>query len=455
MGLNSKPPLMPTPARPGAPASAVVFPSSLRAMALAVVSFEALVVLYMFAGLFKEDPRMAWIPFDPTGLFFALSVGVGVLILVLKPLVKSGLYPVFAGLGLVVWFAFSLLWSPSQTYGPEKVFSLATLALWGLIAGAMIIAPDRARLRRLFLVLVLASVVAALEAIVVYLESGGGRLYIGSSSYLGLGRLCGLGAGIVFVAWLSSRRRFGTAGLICLGLFALFGFVLLIGGGRGPLLATAGSLVVPLLVGVQSSRGGLRVARYMAPAIGLGLLAVGALTVWVQSSDRRPETFQRLESIIVEKELGNSAQNRAQYYLLTPAVWGTAPILGHGAGSWKPVTNMPDRYPHNLFAETVVESGLIGLVLVLALLITALRPVSFARVRSDPLAMCALMLFVNTFLNAMVSGDLAGNRVLFLMIGTLTVFALPQSEVRPRWVVAASPRQPTAAALAGAPSRRA
>jgi O-antigen ligase len=411
-----------------APGDVPVLPPSLRAALLSPLSFEAVVTLYMFAGMYKGDPRFAWIPVDPTVLFFALSILIGTLILVSKPLFRPGLPAVVAGLALVTWFAISLLWSPSQIYGPDKVFFMATLALWGLIAGAMIIAPDRTRLRRLFAVLVLASLVAALEAIAVYLEAGGGRLWVGSGNYLLLGRLCGLGAEVVFVAWLFMRRRFALYGLVCLGLFGLFGFVLIIGGGRGPLIATVASLLLTLVAGVRTSRHGLRLAAYEAPAIALGLFALGALTVWITSSEQMPETLSRLEPLAEGAGLDSSAQSRVDHYETALGLWNDAPVLGHGAGSWPLLVGRPDAvgYPHNIFAEAAVEGGVIGLVLLAGLLMIALRPVSFAKVRRDPLSMCVLMLFINGFVNAMVSGDLPGNRVLFLLIGTLSALALPQ-----------------------------
>ncbi len=405
-----------------------VFPRSLRAALLSLLSFEASLVLYLFAGLYKGDPRFDWIPFDPTGLFFTLSALIGISILVSRPLFWPGLYPVLAGVMLVLWFALSLFWSPSQVYGPDKVFFLATLALFGLIAGALIIAPDRTRLRRLLMVLVVASLIAALEAISIYLEFGGGTIRVGSGNYIALGRLCGLGAVVVLVAWLFSRARFGPYGLVCLGLFGLFGFVLVVGGGRGPLVATVASLLVPLLAGVWSSRHGLHLARYQLPAIGLGLLAVSALTVWIGSSEQTPETFLRLEQLAGHQGFGGSVDTRLDYYQVALALWDAAPVLGHGAGSWPLLTGAPDHpsWPHNLFAEVAVEGGLVGLVLIALLLMMALQWVSLARVRRDPLSMCALMLFINAFLNAMVSDDLPGNRPLFLLIGTLAVFALPQ-----------------------------
>ena len=417
-----------------APAPIPVFPPSLRAAVLSLASFEALLALYLFAGLYKGDPRFDWITLDPTGLFFALSVIAGTWVLALRPLFWPGLYPVLACLALVTWFALSLVWSPSRVYGPDKVFYMATLVLWGLIAGAIIIAPDRTRLRRLFMVLVVASLIAALEAVSVWLASGGGPLRVGSANYIALGRLCGLGAVVVFVAWLFGRRRFGPYGLACLGLFGLFGFVLFVSGGRGPLIATVASLLPTLLVGVRASRYGLRLARYQLPALALGLLAAAALAVWITASEQTPVTLERLQQLTGKEAPGGSALTRIQYYEEALAFFDRAPLVGHGAGSWPLLLGRPDlqRYPHNLFAEVAVEGGLVGLVLLAGLLVVALQPVSIARARGDPLSMCVLMLFINAFLNAMLSDDIPGNRVLFLLIGTLAVFALPERARAPR-----------------------
>lgn len=83
-------------------------------------------------------------------------------------------------------------------------------------------------------------------------------------------------------------------------------------------------------------------------------------------------------------------------------------MIGQGAGGWSIAVGSGDvaRHPHNLFLEVLVEGGLVGLILLVMLLATALRPVSMARLRTDPFALCSLMLFANAFLNAMVSGDL-------------------------------------------------
>ena len=71
-----------------------------------------------------------------------------------------------------------------------------------------------------------------------------------------------------------------------------------------------------------------------------------------------------------------------------------------------------------------MENGIVGLILFLVVLAVALRPVSLARMRRDPQALCAMMLFLGALPNAMTTGDLPGNRAVFMMLGVLALFAV-------------------------------
>jgi hypothetical protein len=42
-----------------------------------VFSFEAALVLFLFAGVYKDEAFLAWLPVDVTAGFFALSVVAG------------------------------------------------------------------------------------------------------------------------------------------------------------------------------------------------------------------------------------------------------------------------------------------------------------------------------------------------------------------------------------------
>jgi O-antigen ligase len=419
-----------------------------RQLLASLVSFEALLVLYLFAGIYKEDPRFAWIPVDPTGLFFALSVVVGGFIILLSPIHKKGLPVVLAMVCLVTWLMFSLLWSPSRVYGPEKVFFLATLALWAVIAGALIIAPDPERTRRLFSLLLLFGLWMGVEVVWIYFEAGGQvtQIHIGEANYLMLGRLCGLGALVALAAWLYGRG--GGAGWLCLALFVILGFVLAIGGGRGPLLATVLPLLIPVALGIRLTARKILYSRTQLSVLVLLLAMAGGFALYGELTGHRLATFERLERL-AEGEFRRSEAVRGNLYAEASEVWSQAPLLGHGAGGWTVATGRPDRihYPHNVVAELLVEGGMVALILFVVLVATALRGVSFERLRHDPQAVCAVMLFANGLLNAMLSADLPGNRAMFLTIGVLALLA-----VRPG--IAPTPVAPPSEAVARSWSRR-
>ena len=412
-----------------------------RAVLSSLFSFEALVVLYMLAGNYKADPRFAWIPVDPTALFFALSVLVGGFLIVQKGIPKKGLPIVFAMVCLIAWWGISLLWSPSRIYGPNKVFLMATLTLWALIAGALIIAPSPQRVRRLFTLLLLFAIVMGIDAVLVYAASGGGfyrRETVSGdveSYHLLLGRICGPGALIALVGWLYSRGR--AAGRLCLALLLGLGFVLVIGGGRGPLLSTVLPLLIPIALSIRLPARSILVSRTLLWVLVLLLAMPVGLALYSTATEQRLGTIDRLERLVTE---GNP---RTALYAETIGIWQRAPLLGQGAGSWPMLAGYGDQrnYPHNLFLEVVAENGLVGLILFLALLWVALMPVSLERLRRDPQALCAMLLFANALLNAMTTGDLPGNRTVFMMLGLLAMTAIrPVGAGAP----AAAPRQPDA-----------
>jgi O-antigen ligase len=408
-----------------------------RAILKSIVSFEALLVLYLFASIYKSDPRFAWLPASATALFFALSVVVGSFIIVRSPIRKKSLPIIFAMVCLVVWLWVSLAWSPSRIYGPDKAFQMATLALWALIAGALIIAPDPERVRRLFTMILLLALWGGIDAILAYLVTGGPyRVTTVEGEVVGghliLGRVCGPGALIALAGWLYGRGR--IAGRLCLGLFLALGFVLAIGGGRGALLSTALPLLIPIGLSLRLTTRKILVSRALLSVLVLLLVAAGGLAVYPTLTGQRLATLDRME------QLTRRGNPRSEGFALAAEIWLQAPLIGHGAGSWPLLTGRPEetgRYPHNLFLELLVETGIVGLLLFCALVGVALRPLSLERMRRDPQALCAMMLFASTLLQAMTSGDLVGARAMFMMLGVLALFA-----VRP--IGAGVPLQPAA-----------
>ena len=105
-----------------------------------------------------------------------------------------------------------------------------------------------------------------------------------------------------------------------------------------------------------------------------------------------------------------------------------SPAIGHGLGSFKyknfatdPRFPFQKKYPHNVVWELLSESGGIGFLLFGLLHIPVLKLVISRQKSGDyfatSLAAVVFSFWFFCFINAMSSGDLNDNRVLFCMLG--------------------------------------
>jgi hypothetical protein len=106
-------------------------------------------------------------------------------------------------------------------------------------------------------------------------------------------------------------------------------------------------------------------------------------------------------------------------------------VFGEGLGSW-PVLVHPGAdvqyYPHNMFLEVLFELGVIGVVLLGAVLgYAAVNLYRDWRAHGGASHAILAVLFIYMMANVMVSGDLNENRYLFAIVGTMayTVGAQP------------------------------
>ncbi|MBW3655795.1 MAG: hypothetical protein KY444_06790, partial [Gemmatimonadetes bacterium] len=211
---------------------------ALRSAVAFAVSFEVVFVLFLFAGRFKTDPRFAWIPIDLTVLFFGLSVMYGAAILVLRGprLPRRPAMVAVWGLLFAAYASFTLLWAPPEPFPVQKVLQFYTLGLWSLAGVALVIAPERRRVARFGLALLLMAAWVGYEAYLAYTQTSGlFQITAMGSGYLGVGRTVGAGMLVCVCAILFGRALW--ARLACAAAFGAFGFVLLVLGGRGPLVS--------------------------------------------------------------------------------------------------------------------------------------------------------------------------------------------------------------------------
>lgn len=388
----------------------------------ALFSFETLFILFLFAGRYKGDPRFAGVPVDLTALFFAMSVVVGLYVMARTRM--SGLsnsWRLLAVYWLFVLFAaVSILWTPSRGYGAEKVAYLSTLVFWPLAAGALVVAPDRARLVRLGALTVVISLWFAVESLIVY-TSGDTEAMINAlgGNYLGLGRAMSLGlvAALALLLFAPAKPALKTLyGVVLL----LFAWTLLILGGRGPLIAAGVSAMVPLAFGFRRTDTGLSVKRYVAP-LTIFLLGSGFWIRHMLETDELTSTLERM-MLLFNADMGASAGTRLAYWKSALDIFFSRPAFGAGIGGFASLAGFGDSraYPHNILLEVASELGVVGVALLVTIVVLAFRKVHVSLASAgDNVRVALIMVLVNTLANAMLSGDISDNRMVFLALGLM------------------------------------
>lgn len=387
-------------------------------------SFEMVFVLFLFAGRFKADPRFAWVPIDITALFLGVGGCIGGYILIkrnfivnVRSVVLLFFYLVFLGYTL-----YSLTWSPSVVYAQEKAVNVAVLTLWTFFAAAIIIGPEEVRLKRFLIALFVFSFWFASEGLIMMFSAQDVYfISILGGNYLGFGRVLGIGIilllGFLFFTQMSSFRR-----SVCLVLAIVYIYLMFYSGGRGPLLATVFSCSLIVLLSIRLTSTDLRLKRYLFPLI--GLVAAGAVyIVYLFQTDALPTTLYRIALLFHSGDMGDSAEARVDHIFQAISLWSEKPVFGHGIGAWPVINGEIDSryYPHNIILELLVELGIVGFVMLAALVVYAFRGFTFRIMRRRGLYAIIYMLFLHAALNALVSGDLADNRFLFCTIGLAAV----------------------------------
>lgn len=386
-------------------------------------SFELLFVLFLFAGLYKADPRLAWVPIDLTAMFFGLSVISGLVIIARKGIafkrkafVLFLLYIVFACFVLL-----SYLWTPGKLYSTQKLLYIWTLVLWSLAAPALIISVDPARLKRLGITYIFLSLIVAIEAITQYLLTGGGFISVFGSNYLGMGRVIGL-AFLVIVAYFIFEARNNYEKLLALSIASLYLWLMLIGGGRGPFLAASLSALIPLFfaIHVNLGRHTITLRRYVVPVLILVIVAI-LLSSYLINNGQMTQTFSRL-LVLTQTGMGDSVGARLQHFGHAIECWKQAPVFGHGIGSWPVINSGIDMrgYPHNIILEILVELGMLGVFIFLLIIFYAVSLLApLKSIGDQPIKVVLIMVTVYMLFNSMVSGDIPDNRLLFTCIGLM------------------------------------
>jgi len=381
-------------------------------------SFETLMVLFLTAGRFKADPRFQWIPIDLTVLFFGLSIVAGIAVLLRKGRIsKNAIEMSSLGILFVSWICISLLWTEGTDYANKKALYSATLLLWPLVGMSLITAQEKIRVQRLFVVFVVISLLVAFDTMMLGITRGFGAVaYLLDGAYLGIGRVLGMGAGIVLVWSATSYRKLHR--IVCLALFFMYVFVLAFSGGKGPLIAVVLASISPFIAQPLVKNSYLfRLGRNLMIVFVLAIVGIIALVGF----GVKMTTIERASFVMEDGAADSSTSERIFLYETAWDNWKEAPVIGKGIGSYPELIGRYGEfvYPHNIILEIGVETGLVGLSLFFVIILFGTFRFGLRGMYRDPNKMILMVLFINTLINAQFTEDLTGNRMLFAMTGLL------------------------------------
>ena len=399
----------------------------------ALLSFEAIFIFFLASVNYKADPRLSFIPIDLTLIFLSLGAAMGLLIMLREGIYLPGLTLVSLFLIFVAWAMITNLWTPSKVYAPRKLLELATLSLWSIIGTAMIIANRPERLRRFLLLLLVFATAASADGIIQYTTTGqydttgslAGSADFRLENYISQGRFYGMGALVASAAWFQTSPL-SKRGVAMTAVFVICWVGLLICGGRSPILGVLAGMLLPLALGLRVANRQLLASKAALVSIGLLLLIAIALVQASADYSENLRALERFNALFSKEEGGQTA--RLAYWRSAWHFWLDHPVFGNGIGSF-PVRFHGadiDSHPHNLILEVLVELGLVGLMLLAAFSLAAVRGISLRRLREEPLLMCAAMLCISMFVSAMTSSDITGNRNVFAMLGLLVMRPYPR-----------------------------
>lgn len=354
---------------------------------------------FLYAGAFKA---VVPLPFDLTVVLAA-----GVLALSFVGILKHGLprldwavwmFVAFAGLVVV-----GLLTGGVTDYGLEKATRFATLGLTAFLGTLAIVRDERGVLSFMDAAVLIGLVMAGYAV-----ASGGagsiyGRYVAFGSNTIALGRAAAFalaGAAVRAVWRPASIVWAGPVMVICL--WALAG-----SGSRGP--AVAALLAIAILVGYRMWTRGARTSVVVVFAAAMVSVAATAWTYLPRAST------QRFEGVF-SGALGQSEFSRITLFSRALSVIWRRPILGIGTGRFAEYAGGED-YAHNIVLEVWAENGLLGLGMLGLSLIAGfwraiLAAVRFPGVASDFVVVALILALVN----ALVSGDLNDNRLLYSLL---------------------------------------
>jgi O-antigen ligase len=392
--------------------------SRLEAISSRVFSVELLIVLLLYYSVYSQsvflDPVLGRVPNANYVLLGILSIYLLSRLYTGVSLSRAALIAVGTFCLFCLYYSATILWSPSSEYALFKITRLLTVIPLLFIASVVLATdPDgEQRIARIFKYII---GLAVLIAIVTFYARGFdhsvsrliGVNYLLYSRVLGAGVL----ASVLFAMNADTRRKtflFGSTTVILVT-------AMLLTGGRGPLVAAVVSSFG--IVAIQYYQAGWSL-DWRSAVVGAGASILGLAALAVVIGARTVERFVGLFTLQDE-----SASTRLDLYWIAIESWIREPLFGHGIGAYSIVGDVGRHpyWPHNIVLEIGVEAGFIGVALLAIPFAIALWQFVTFRDNVNSSGLLAIAFVGYMCINASLTGDISGNRALFVAIAMLFV----------------------------------
>jgi len=388
-----------------------------------LASGEFLFAAFLLANVFKS--ALPELPVDLNIIFLTLTILIALKRLTSKPYVtKKAIHPILLFMGFVFLGLVSLIYSSSEVYGVQKILLLSSLTLWSLI-GPFLLIDNKTSLKKFLKSFMAIAIATSTYVLFDYFTSSDVgnfmRFGVDGTNSIGLGRAAALGAIVIIMLYLFNTNVLRIKKIFSLAGLATLILVLFLTGSRMALISLGVAMVIFLLVKTFEFTKDDVLINKSAMKVTFSLIPIPLLMIPFSNSIQTMLT--RLGNLFNDSGFGSYSQ-RTERFSLAYNVWKEGPIFGDGLGSYAIHYNGIDEryYPHNIILEIVSELGLVGIIVFAALL--ALPFFLNNIFKSNYLQMCALLMFIYTFLNANTTGDINDNRMMFTFLALLYMYPL-------------------------------
>lgn len=370
---------------------------------------ESLLAFFLTAGFYKTSIPL---PIDVT-----ILAAIALILLAALRLGKTGGVsvptPVWGFVACSLLVLVGALQPAATAYGVDKALRLATLGSVSVFAPMILIRSERSLIRLAAWLLGVGAVMSVLAVLAGGDPLAGGRYTALGSNTIALGRVSAIALAVLAVTavW-NSRFRIPALAAAFLPALSLLG-----SGSRGPAIAVVLGLVVLLGVKMITTTTG-RVRSVAVGAIFV-LLVVAAVAL-------APSVALERFDLLFEGGGGHSGASRLILLGDSARMFSRDPIAGAGTGAFA-FHHGALTYPHNIVMELASENGIFALIGMLVFVVGAFAA-SIGRVWRHPgfASDLLLVMIISAAVNALVSGDLNANRILYSFATIALVLVVPR-----------------------------